>query len=112
MARAIISPQCPDTRKCFGANYSKGHRVCRVLETTYETDGQCPFCKPDEADIVNAKYFKMIQDRELRFNTVAMCMGISPERFSMMMAKPLTESNIIRLKRAVRELTREREKNV
>lgn len=82
------------------------------METTYETDGQCPFCKPDEADIVNAKYFKMIQDRELRFNTVAMCMGISPERFSMMMAKPLTESNIIRLKRAVRELTREREKNV
>lgn len=89
--RAIRSPQCCDTRKCFGANNIGGWRYCRILETTYEVDGACPFCKPDEADIVNAKYFK---------------------RFSMMMAKPLSESNIVRLKRAIKELTREREKNV
>lgn len=108
--RAIRSPQCCDTRKCFGANNIGGWRYCRILETTYETNGECPFCKPDEADIVNAKYFKMIQDRELRYNAVAMCMGISPERFSMMMARPLSESNIVRLKWAIKELTREREK--
>lgn len=108
--RAIRSPQCCDTRKCFGANNIGGWRYCRILETTYEVDGQCPFCKPDEADIINAKYFKLIENKQLRFNAVAMCMGISPERFSMMMARPLSESNIVRLKRAIKELSKEREK--
>ena len=109
-SRSIRSPQCKDSRKCFAANNIDGWRYCRILETTYERDGECPFCKSEEADFINAKYFKMIQDRQLRYNVVAMCMGISPERFSMMMGRPLSESNIVKLKRAIKELTRERNK--
>lgn len=112
MNKSIRSPQCNDTRKCFAANNIGGWRYCRVLETAYETDGECPFCKVNEADIVNAKYHKMIQDRQLRYNAVALCMGISPERFSTIMSRPLSESNIVRLKKAIKELTKEREKNV
>lgn len=105
------SPHCLDNRKCFGANYTRGVRYCRILTDTYTEDGACPFCKSEEADIVNAKYHKLIQEKGLMYNRVAMCMGISPENFSMMMSRPLSENNIIRLKRAVKELVREREKN-
>ena len=48
--RAIRSPQCCDTRKCFGANNIGGWRYCRILETTYEVDGACPFCKSEDTD--------------------------------------------------------------
>ena len=108
----VRSPQCNDTRKCFAANNIGGWRYCRVLETTYEVDGDCPFCKEKEADFINAKWHKLIQDRQLRYNAVALCMGVRPASFAMMMSRPLSASNIVRLKRAVKELTRERAKNV
>ena len=107
----VRSQQCYDTRKCFAANNIGGWRYCRILETTYETDGQCPFCKEQGPDFINAKYHKLIQDNQLRYNAVALCMGISPENLSMMLSRPISASNIVRLKRAVKELVREREKN-
>lgn len=110
--RSIRSPECSDTRKCFAANQIGAWRYCRILESTYDSDGDCPFCKVEEADIVNAKYHKLIQDRQLRYNAVALCMGISPEQLSMIMSRPMSENNIVRLKRAVKELTKERAKNV
>ena len=110
-SRSIRSPQCYDTRKCFAANEIGGWRFCRILESTYESDGQCPFCKAEEADFVNYKYHKMIFDRGLRYRQVAAAMGISLGMLSMIMTKPLSERNIVRLKRAVKELVREREKN-
>ena len=56
-------PECPDTRPCFGKRKHLGKWVCMVLTPVrhsvrmgditgyeyefYETDGECPFCKPD-----------------------------------------------------------------
>lgn len=109
-SRQIRSPQCKDSRKCFAANNIGGLRYCRILETTYECDGDCPFCKSEEADFINAKYHRMIFERGLRYKQVASVIGISPEMLSSIMSRPLSEKNIIRIKQAVRELTREKEK--
>lgn len=39
------APYCYDGRKCFAASQYRGRRICRILTTTYEKDGECPFCK-------------------------------------------------------------------
>lgn len=38
--------ECIDTRPCF-AHHGK---VCRILNKTYDVDGQCPFCKRQRDD--------------------------------------------------------------
>jgi hypothetical protein len=42
-------PRCIDSRPCF-ARRPKTLRdktlVCNCLQSTYENDGACPFCKP------------------------------------------------------------------
>ena len=109
-SRSIRSPECYDTRKCFAANDIGGVRYCRILETTYKQDGECPFCKTDNAEYMNAKYHRMISDRGLQYRQVAAVMGVSPEYLSHVLSEPLSEGHAIRIKQAVRELTREKEK--
>ena len=111
-SRSIRSPECYDTRKCFAANNIGGWRYCRILETTYKQDGECPFCKEDEMDVPNAKYHNLIMDSGFQYKKVAMCMGVSPNYLTDIMSRPLSESNVVRIKKAVKELKRERSKNV
>lgn len=112
MQRNRRSPECYDTRKCFGAMRQGNDRLCRILESTYHDNGECPFCKEDEMDFPNAKYHNLIMDSGFQYKKVAMCMGVSPNYLTDIMSKPLSESNIIRIKKAVKELKRERSKNV
>ena len=37
---------CTDTRPCFARQGGK----CRILNKTYDVDGQCPFCKRQRDD--------------------------------------------------------------
>lgn len=105
------SPYCYDTRHCFAANYVRNNRVCRILIDTYQHDGDCPFCKANEAEVVNAKWHRLIQNSGFMYSKIAAVMGISPEYMSTIMSKPLSDKNIVRLKLAIKELKKEREKN-
>lgn len=40
-------PYCQDSRECFASVMFRGHRKCTALQKTYQTDGMCPFCKPE-----------------------------------------------------------------
>lgn len=110
MSQLITAPPCNDTRKCFAAHFKRERRLCRILTETYKEDGACPFCKTGVAECVNEKYHRMISDRGLTYKQVAAVMGVSPEYLSHVLSEPLSECHAIRIKQAVHELSREKEK--
>ena len=43
-------PACRDSRRCFAKARRKGVNICRILLSSFEEDGQCPFCKAFESE--------------------------------------------------------------
>lgn len=50
-----VCPKCNDTRECF-ARHRLNPDLCGILQTTYEKDGDCPFCKPKRGE-TNGVYY-------------------------------------------------------
>lgn len=104
------NPICHDNRKCFGQMFKRGGSIeCRILQETYENDGECPFCKEDEADIPNSDMRNFIHDKGVKYTQVAMHLGISERRLSDLMGFPLSEKNRKRIKKAVMEIVEGRD---
>ena len=109
----IVSPICHDGRPCFAAVYGRdGYRRCKILVETFEKNGQCTFCKSEEADIPNLDVRRMIEDSGLMNKQIALHMGVSPNHFANLMAFPLSDKNRKRIRKAVKELEEGRRRNV
>ena len=51
----LLSPDCHDSRPCFGKMENINKRKCRILIDANYKDGECPFCKPIQSEKVKAK---------------------------------------------------------
>ena len=50
-----LSPDCHDSRPCFGKMENINKRKCRILIDANYKDGECPFCKPIQSEKAKGK---------------------------------------------------------
>lgn len=106
----VVDPVCNDSRPCFGAVYTMGgFRTCRVLSACYEGEEECPFCKDNEADLLNMDIRKRMESSGFSWPKIAMEMGISNNYLHTMMNRRMSVRNKDRIIKAIKKLEKELE---